>query len=155
MQMFIKPHRPLPMAGDLMSLIILLPLLVIYWCPTSWIIWDMCTGNYQPFGWVVLVWGCLATWGLMYYILLVIRGCAYRRMESEDEVNSVIAGHMHVWNDISINQYGIVVEQQCRCGLCRHHLMEDLNGVPMGGEPKWRLGKHPYCPEGEFNNGKG
>ena len=48
----------------------------------------------------------------------------------------------HDWDDSILNPFGVAIEERCiKCGKYRHHLAEDLDGVEMGDEPKWRDGR--------------
>ena len=51
--------------------------------------------------------------------------------------------HRHHFHTTRTNPYLIPTEQQCLCGLYRHHTAADLTGVPMGAEPNWKQGRHP------------
>jgi hypothetical protein len=46
-----------------------------------------------------------------------------------------------VWND-----FGMGVEQRCRCGKVRHHFLQDLHAGP-DGDIRWREGPHPRAEE--------
>lgn len=51
----------------------------------------------------------------------------------------------HDWKETYYNGYMITVEEKCvRCGIYRHHFLEDNNGI--GEDIDWREGKHPNRP---------
>ena len=57
---------------------------------------------------------------------------------------SLLFKHRHrFYEDTRYNPYGVATEQRCKCGAYRHHLVGDLHGIPPGGEPRWRDGRHP------------
>lgn len=49
--------------------------------------------------------------------------------------------HRHTWTGSAWNQYGVEVEQRCKCGARRHHLAVDFRGL--FEDPVWRDGRHP------------
>ena len=51
--------------------------------------------------------------------------------------------HRHKWEASIYNVFGIAVQEYCRrCGKWRHHYLEDIDGIYVGDEPRWREGKH-------------
>lgn len=48
--------------------------------------------------------------------------------------------HVHKWEELGFNAYGICVERRCRkCKEWQYHTLHDV----VNGIPQWKQGRHP------------
>ena len=59
-----------------------------------------------------------------------------------ERCGELMLGHIHKWEELGFNVYGICVERRCkRCQKWQYHIIHDFD--PVTGEPSWKWGRHP------------
>ena len=81
MQMIIAKKNPYPL--DPLAFIVLIPMLIVYWCPTSAYIYILFTEGFEWGLFGVTCWGIIATIILMSAVLCIIRDIAWKIKEKE------------------------------------------------------------------------
>lgn len=76
---WIVPMEPKMFMDTPIGLILFIPALSLYWCPTAFFIWEIFTGNPDKTLWIPVVWGGIATIVFMTPIIRIIRGIAWTR----------------------------------------------------------------------------
>jgi len=77
MKTILAEKNPYPF--DPLALIILIPMLIVYWCPTAAIIYLSFIQDSFPKGNVIMIiWGGVATWIIMHSMLCIIRDIIWK-----------------------------------------------------------------------------
>jgi len=84
MKPLIIPKEPKLVMDTPIFLIICIPFLILYWCPTSAIIYLGCIEGFDNFSIVMTIWGLIATITIMFCIMNVIRGMVWEKQKTKN-----------------------------------------------------------------------